>query len=242
MALACRSEEAKTYMDELRDDACQLAKLEAGPGQQAVEAFQATFPQLPSEHLVAAPSEVGTAFFIDPAADSVTDMVANNVAKYASEFGVNANPRKVDEAWVETNEVLLEEYCEKLEEDKPVPNKCHKAGMCLCSPDGRLLLRFATRFHDLCFKPEAPPHSTGRVHAKEGRWAFLFQGVENRANLVDAANAVLPAPTEVILHVALHYLAPWRPTWQLLVRTTAPLGNPPETESRMYTQAIYSMF
>ena len=79
-------------------------------------------------------------------------------------------------------------------------------------------------------------HTDGRKALKEGRWAFVFRGAARVPGPVAQAETAAIGEHEIILHVAMQVLSPWRPTWHRLRRTEAPVGNPPASHTRIYTK------
>jgi len=237
VARIARCEETQTKLDELREDAQQLVNYEDDAGKLAIAMHAEWLPGTEHHDWVAVPTEHGHAFSVNAVSQSSTDC-ASLVADWNLHYGIDKTPANADSAWKAINRPLMNKACGAEAEEKPEKDACNKAGMCLCTPVGREIVRFGESFQDVCMKPLARAHSEGRVSLKRGNWAFRFTG-SPMAKYADDPLEELESwdRQEIILHVASMCLSPWLPGWQVLGRSEAPVGDPPATDIRIYTEA-----
>ena len=103
---------------------------------------------------------------------------------------------------------------------------CRLAGVCLCSPEGKVLKSFCFKLL-AALKPLTRWLTPARTWLMEGELVLVLQFVPLPASGQDGLQAVLDTPPDFTLpgdgqhwlHIGLMYLRPYRPTFQLLTRS-----------------------
>lgn len=132
--------------------------------------------------------------------------------------------RCLDKDWSQKHQLLSGERPSIAERRKPSA-ACMEAGVCVCSPTGKVLRYMHDRLLELT-KELCPRSSETRSLLVDGRVAYCFIGQEatpqqsgmGLAASGDEVSLVGKNTDELVLvHVALHRLSPFRPTFQKLV-------------------------
>ena len=111
--------------------------------------------------------------------------------------------------------------------------QCRRAGMCLCTPFGKLLCAMRLSTYSV-LKDLAAPDSAARTALKEGRWALQFEGSLREATDAQDDEEVPPIVAKLFFHIAYCIFKPWRVTWHQLDVCDAPAGEPKSTRDRLY--------
>ena len=69
----------------------------------------------------------------------------------------------------------MEKACPADSGNKPAPQYCRAAGMCLCDAAGMQLRKFCDSCAK-CVKTWAPAHTPQRVELKDGKWCLSLRG------------------------------------------------------------------
>jgi len=239
---AQRSAITSIEMAQMRADARALVVFDEGPGQIIKDALAVEHPDFDTSLLVAVPAEVGHCFWQPPAAEEATDNLAKLTAHWNVDYGNVPLMGQIDGAWGSLNECVREKDVVHAPDPPDEPEKCNKAGMCVCVGEGKALATFGKRFHTIVCKPQARAHTPGRVILKEGRVAYVFIGSREAPAAAGASQcAAVMEEKRIILHIPLMCLSPWRPVWHELIQTASPVGGPPESASRMFTKVYFNV-
>lgn len=193
-----------------------LESFRSGPGAEAVAELKEEFPALQQvEGLVPIPAPSGLCCFeVLPACRS---FVADTVAWALQSKQCNAS-LGMREYWTDAHKPTAASEHMPAQEKDHTSTECLVAGMCLCSAEGREL----RRFRNSCLramKAAFPAHSEARTGLLDGFVVVRFTNMPSETSLGplvgDAAQA-----KDLWLHVGLHYLCPYRPTFMLV--TEAP--------------------
>lgn len=101
--------------------------------------------------------------------------------------------------------------------------ECLVAGVCLCSPEGKVLKRFCSHLLAKGFKAACPPLSAARRLLAEGGITIALASAPPPPQTADVSEVVppdclaAPATASLWLHIGLMYLSPFRPTFQKLL-------------------------
>ena len=106
----------------------------------------------------------------------------------------------------------------EVERAVPQHRKCHEAGMCICSPEGRAVDAFLQYINEAI--KSTVKGKTKRHALKHGMYAAAFvaeteEQYRNRERCGDESQALALQPDVVWFHISKHILSPWVPTFHL---------------------------
>jgi hypothetical protein len=200
---------------------------EAGRG--AVSTLASTGALQPGSEGQFAPFPFPDAVAFDFAPD--TAAVAEGVLLACRQPGVFENlAGALSLDWVRRTQTICQSGLEPIP-DKPKgdrqADRCRIAGQCLCSDEGRLLLRFSNKFL-YSMKPHFKLHTPGRKLLQDGLIVVALDlapvpaGGRAAARALPLPNFLLPGGSgRLWLHIGMHYFKPYRPTFQILQPSAA---------------------
>jgi hypothetical protein len=101
-------------------------------------------------------------------------------------------------------------------------SRCRLAGICLCSPEGRVLARFGNAFLNP-LRAQFRPATAARIDLKEGRIVVAMQASAPAGAAGGGAGLppdfVAVQPGQRWAHIGLQYFSPFRPTMHVLRRS-----------------------
>jgi hypothetical protein len=213
----------RARLAELREEACTLKAYNNSVGLDACNRWKASFPECKGK-VAPFPVEMGAGIRCASTSTEDNEKVANLVGDLGKRGGGWEAPHaKIDVASYSMNAPIMRAVCD---DDNPEQTSeqryCRVAGMCLCTDDGRQLVRLRESFHTSVLKPMAPAHSDGRNNLKEGRNRIVLHGKAAAGDGagVPAEDAAAPC-VELIWHVCYMVCSPWTPTWLRLRRVGA---------------------
>lgn len=195
-----------------------LASFAAGVGKEREAKLRKAFPNLPLDTLRAVPSPRGWCFECHPAQG---ESVANAVlwAHYTKEANSSSALKR---HWEQCHETLLEANCPPIAATMPHLSGCCVAGRCLCTNEGKHLVKLRSALFDN-MKKVFLAGSELRDRLIDGHFILKLDGLPD----TDDFDALLEddAFKEVWLHVGMLSLSPYQPTFMLLQKQLEPAGS-----------------
>ena len=202
-----------------------LDKNEAMVREKILSALPGAVPWASSLHLL---PQVGMEV-LEVAFDSVDKALA--IASWASANSRSSNLKStLEQHWLQTNDMVRHSKQEELPPSGKGASKCQVYGHCFCDAEHKLVWRLRNRFLQSLKAAFAPANVDQKKALLEGYIVVLLEGQAPDTSALapstlEAAADLLGAETaekkwyeqeRVWLHIALMYLKPYRPTFQLL--------------------------
>lgn len=208
-----------------------LVEFRHGKGAEALKELADTFPFLSTFRLQVEP--LGPCLAVEalpPTADSVVDSIAWAHASGATNLGPG-----LEEGWMQMHQAVTQASGANVfpAEDASDPPPCYEAGVCLCSTEGKALKQVGDKLLKH-MRERFKPKSKDRGLLLDG---FVVLRIVGGPDTDDYETLLGPGGDicEVLLHVGLHYLKPFRPTFLELVCAEA--GNEmPASNGRRYVK------
>ena len=191
-----------------------LRRYTLGPGAASLRQAQEYIPALASEQhtLVSVPNrEVSVLAAITHAADAATSLASFAVA--ASRSKGQRLAQALDAHWDAKHKLVQHHECDPIDDAMEAIPKCSLVGRCLCSAEGQRMVSFRNRTLQT-LKWFCPYRSAVRQRLVEGGYFLLFEGSDGSEDAWHERAASNPDKVAVMMHVALLYLSPFRPTYQ----------------------------
>ena len=224
-----RFEQSRALEQSRATSASLLAFQLSDAGKRASETLASTGALLPGSEEHFAPFSFPDAAAFGFAPDIA--VVAERVLSASRQPGLRQNlSGALSLDWVRRTQTIsqsgLEPIPDRPKEDKK-SDKCRIAGHCLCSGEGRDLLRFANEFL-YAMKPHFKIQTPGRKLLQDGLivvaldFAPVPAGGRAAARELPLPDFLLPVGSgRLWLHIGLHYFKPYRPTFQVLHSSAA---------------------
>jgi len=212
----------------------ELEKFQQHAGMEAMNQLKATQPGLGKFPMQAEPCAGGGVHVqvCMPDSSEVRRAVSWANENYkASPLGI-----ELDKHWASDAEMLMAEACPEVPEPPPEQQQgpCLGFGICLCCEGGQKLRKRADKFVGF-LKLVCPAGSKEREDLVEGKLVFRLMGsmLDYEAMLAEDKDGGFK---ELWLHVGLHYLSPFDPTFMLVEPTPDP-GEVPADRRRVYVRS-----
>ena len=221
----------------MQADADTLVAFSESIGKDAIAAWKRDFPQFDCKDVVAVPTEFGYAIQDAGVSEKVAERISEYVGVASGNSKMHRSPAQLDACFEYFNKPLMLADAPPCMTREASEDCCRVAGMCLCTKDGRLLSSMRLSLYGEVLKPRAPTDSASRLALKDGFWCLVCTGSAGDPGLSDVI------AKQVVLHISYCLLSPWRMSWSVQEKTSAPVGELPVSADRMYTKAtIVKMF
>lgn len=191
--------------------------------------IEVVLPALAANALKAQPSGLGQLRLWNWHSGDTQKVVARGVA-VRGQLGVGKDLRKaLEQDWQAKHAMVSHDNVPPIVGRARATSACHEAGQCLCSEEGRELRLFGARLLEVV-REVCPPSSTLRVALVESMLGYLLTGTpigEGDGDVDEQGegqSGEADFPKFVFLHVALHYLKPFRPIFQRMELETLDNG------------------
>ena len=204
-----------------------LLRYQQGPGAVALNQCLQAYPFLQAFRPTILPSVHGVSLQMDLVSEEDVSLAMGRAAD------LHMLP-SLEGAWFARHTMLAHDDCPPVAGDRdavvPAESDCLLAGICLCDDAGQLFRRKADRFNNV-LKSVFAPLSGIRSQLTDGLIIARLQGerTDYEANLAEAEGCNV----DVWLHVGMHYLSPFRPTWHV-VQPVEDVGEVPQNRKRIY--------
>lgn len=195
----------------------QLEAFRAGRGAEAIAKLVTEVPGLSAFQLRAEPLGPCLAIEVLPPA---TDTVIDSAAWAQSALGTNL-AANLEEFWKQRHQAVLPTHAPtaSTSAESHSVSLCFSAGVCLCSEQGKIVKELGCLFLAL-MRRTFPNHSEEKALLVSGSIVVRFSGAPSSEDY-DAILADPAAFGELVLHIGLQYLNPYRPTFMKVEDSTA---------------------
>jgi hypothetical protein len=125
----------------------------------------------------------------------------------------------LDAEWISKHSMMLSALCDEIVDDDDMGKEllCATLGRCVCSKEGKQLLRLGKRFV-VAVKQFLPFRSQDRRRLADGEFFCLLRGArpDVASQSGSAGDVAEDADVLHVWHFALQYLSPFRTTWQVM--------------------------
>lgn len=226
-----RSNEKK---EKAHSDYTALSEYARTYGKRTIDALAAALPGIPKDSLLPLPTGIGSGVEFAADLDQQRKRQRCSAVAAMAAYNVSHDPRTphtaIDSSWQAFSETLREHDCPGHAGSYTEPPKqpCQDASMCVCSGAGYDLFLLRNSF----FK-----HLKAVLKGNKLHQALLVEGklvVRFSTDMDD---------TDIWMHIGMHYLRPFRPTWQMVYPVAAPPAEPESVPGlRLYIQACVSSY
>ena len=184
------------------------------------------------------PSEIGVALEVSPGTAGKADILrrATRLASFlgtssAHTPGAHKFLSMLMKFWKDVNKPVTRAEAPRIPSSVRNDVECRKAGMCICKGGPGYTVYQVRNSVYASLKAYAPANSNARRLLVHGCFVLRFTCAPEADDTADARH------DEVVLHIGLHYLSPFRSTFQRLLMAANPVGEPPPDHRRLYVQA-----
>lgn len=231
LAVARRLARLKTK-EKAEAKAADLASLEtyrATTGAEGVRVLQQALPELAAFPMRGEPAGRGVHISVEMPDPQEMQAATGWVCSHPHASGLAG---RLQALWALLHQTLMETDCPEVL-GTAAQSRCLAAGVCLCSEEGLEFDRRVNKFRNHV-KQVCPMGSRARLDLIEGR--LMVRIVGRPVALEDMLAEDGEQTVELWLHIGLHYLSPYEPTFHIVERTADP-GEAAPDDRRVYVRS-----